>query len=61
MAAKVDVKKCTGCGTCVDICPAQAIKIEKEKAVINDDCVECGVCVNAVSYTHLTLPTILRV
>jgi len=46
MAAKVDKKKCNGCGTCKDICPVNAIKIENEKAVISEDCVECGACVN---------------
>ncbi|MFA5351086.1 MAG: 4Fe-4S binding protein [Candidatus Omnitrophota bacterium] len=46
MAAKVDKKKCNGCGTCKDICPVNAIKTENEKAVISDDCVECGACVN---------------
>ena len=45
MAAKVDKKKCDGCGACKDICPVDAIKIENGKAVINDDCLECGVCV----------------
>jgi len=56
MSAKVDVKKCTGCGTCVDICPAQAIKIEKEKAVINDDCVECGACINECPQGAISIP-----
>jgi len=46
MAAKVDKTKCNGCGTCKDICPVDAIKIENEKAVISDECVECGACVN---------------
>jgi ferredoxin len=46
MAAKVDKKKCNGCGICKDICPVNAIKIEHEKAIISDDCVECGACVN---------------
>ena len=45
MAAKVDKGKCNGCGTCVEICPVNAIKIKKEKAVISDECVECGQCV----------------
>lgn len=45
MAAKIDKRKCNGCGTCVEICPVNAIKIEKEKAIISDDCVECGQCV----------------
>jgi ferredoxin len=56
MSVKVDVKKCTGCGTCVDICPVQAIKIKKEKAVINDDCVECGACVNECPQGAISLP-----
>jgi len=46
MAVKVDKNKCNGCGDCKDICPDNAIKIENNKAVINDDCVECGACVN---------------
>ena len=46
MAAKIDKTKCNGCGTCVEICPVNAIKIEKEKAIISDDCVECGQCVD---------------
>ena len=45
MAVKVDKNKCDGCGTCVEICPVNAIKIKKEKAVISDECVECGQCV----------------
>jgi len=56
MAAKVDKKKCTGCGTCVDICPVQAIKIDKKIAVINDDCVECGVCVNECPQGAISIP-----
>jgi predicted Fe-Mo cluster-binding NifX family protein/NAD-dependent dihydropyrimidine dehydrogenase PreA subunit len=33
--AVVDSKKCTGCGICVDVCPAGAIEVMK-KAVIDD-------------------------
>ena len=47
MAAKINVELCTGCGTCVDVCPVEAITIEKEKAVIDaDSCVDCGTCVD---------------
>jgi len=47
MPAKVDPEKCTGCESCIDACPSEAIKIEEDKAVIDvDACVDCGVCVD---------------
>ena len=48
MPAKVDEEKCTGCGTCVEECPSEAISIIKDKAVIDSNaCIDCGVCVDA--------------
>ena len=48
MPAKVDVEKCTGCESCVDECPSEAIKIVAAKAVVDvDACVDCAVCVDA--------------
>ena len=44
MIAKVDVDKCTGCSACVDICLVNAIKIEKNKAVISEECIGCQAC-----------------
>jgi len=47
MAAKINAETCTGCATCVDICPVEAIKMENDKAIIDeDDCVDCGTCVD---------------
>jgi formate hydrogenlyase subunit 6/NADH:ubiquinone oxidoreductase subunit I len=47
MPAKVDVEKCTGCESCVDACPSEAIKMERGKAKIDvPKCVDCGVCVD---------------
>jgi uncharacterized Fe-S center protein len=41
----INPKNCTGCGICLDHCPAQAIKLEDEKAVIEDEkCIGCGEC-----------------
>lgn len=46
MAAVVDKVKCTACGSCVEVCPVEAITLE-EVAVINPDlCIDCGVCVD---------------
>lgn len=47
MPAKVDVEKCTGCESCVDACPSEAIKMERGKAKVDaNKCVDCGVCVD---------------
>jgi len=36
---------CTGCGACVAICPVQAIALEEDVAVVDQQwCIGCGVC-----------------
>lgn len=48
MATKVDNSKCTGCESCVEECPSEAIKMSDDKAVIDqDECLDCGVCVDS--------------
>ena len=48
MVALIDKEKCDGCATCVEACPAEAIKLGKDEkaAVIDDECVDCEVCVD---------------
>ena len=41
----VDKEECTGCGTCVEECPVDAISLVDEIAEINmDKCIRCGNC-----------------
>ena len=55
----VDEELCRGCRRCAKECGSDAISYEGGKAWINPDiCKGCGRCIGAVSYTHLTLPTI---
>ncbi|MBW1718590.1 MAG: electron transfer flavoprotein subunit alpha [Deltaproteobacteria bacterium] len=45
---KVDTEKCTGCGECEESCTFEAIFVEDEVAVVNQDaCTLCGICVDA--------------
>jgi ferredoxin len=44
MNYEVKRQKCTGCGSCTDVCPTEAIRIEDGKAVITMECVDCGAC-----------------
>jgi ferredoxin len=47
MPTKVDKEKCTGCESCVEECPSEAISMVNEKAQIDAaGCVDCGVCVD---------------
>ncbi|MDD1716717.1 MAG: 4Fe-4S binding protein [Methanoregulaceae archaeon] len=47
MTAVVDCEKCTGCETCVDECPSQAISIKNEKACVDkENCVDCETCID---------------
>ncbi|MHC4657946.1 MAG: indolepyruvate ferredoxin oxidoreductase subunit alpha [Planctomycetota bacterium] len=47
MPTKVDEEKCTGCESCVEECPSEAISMADDKAKIDlDTCVDCGVCVD---------------
>ena len=44
MAAVVDETKCTGCGTCAEVCPVEAIKVDDVAHVDPETCVDCGTC-----------------
>ena len=48
MPTKVDKEKCTGCESCIEECPSEAIKMVDDKAEVDvDTCVDCGACVDA--------------
>ncbi|MHC4646085.1 MAG: indolepyruvate ferredoxin oxidoreductase subunit alpha [Planctomycetota bacterium] len=56
MPAKVDKEKCTGCESCVEECPSEAISMVDEKAEIDvDACVDCGVCVDSCPVEAITM------
>ena len=50
VSVKVDVEKCTGCGTCVDTCPVAVFELqetgEKTMSVVvaEDECIVCRAC-----------------
>ena len=46
MAAKIDLEKCTGCGTCAEVCPVEAIQVDDKAKVDAETCVDCGTCVD---------------
>jgi MinD superfamily P-loop ATPase len=57
MIPVIDKECCTGCGSCVEVCPPQAISFQNEKVFIeNDFCEECGFCVAECPVEAISLP-----
>jgi len=48
---------CTGCGTCVSICPVAVFELENEKAKVvrEEECLGCMACVESCSSKAITV------
>ena len=47
MSALVDAENCTGCESCVESCPVEAIEMKDDLAVVDaETCSECSECVD---------------
>jgi ferredoxin len=44
MKYQIDELLCTGCGLCVNVCPAMAITISDIAKIDMDQCTGCGLC-----------------
>lgn len=61
---KVDWDKCTGCGTCIDVCPVEVFELQdipeypdtqKSKPVNVDECILCMACVSQCPEEAITV------
>jgi electron transfer flavoprotein alpha subunit len=56
MGIRVDVNKCSGCGSCLPSCPFGLIEIVDEKARIKvEDCSLCGACRDACTFEAILI------
>jgi ferredoxin len=54
---KLDKKKCTGCGMCLDVCPHEVFKTNTRHVEIQnlDACMECGACSRNCPFDAITV------
>ncbi|MCR6544877.1 indolepyruvate ferredoxin oxidoreductase subunit alpha [Dehalobacterium formicoaceticum] len=55
----IDIKKCTGCGACVDVCPVEYLAVNDGVCeVVGDECQGCESCVAVCPEDAITVQEI---
>ncbi len=55
MSIRIEIEQCTGCGSCVDVCPFGIIEIVDDIARIGDGCNLCGACRDACTFEAIII------
>jgi MinD superfamily P-loop ATPase len=50
-----DKDQCNACGSCIDICPMKALKMDDIPVLDADTCIGCGLCVTHCSPAAIKL------
>ncbi len=54
---EVNDEECVECGTCVEICPSDAFRLEGEQAKVDlDECIGCGECISLCTTGAVEIP-----
>lgn len=56
MTARVEADACTGCESCIESCPLDAIEMQDDVAAVDKQtCEDCGACVDVCPVEAITL------
>ena len=55
MGINFDLEKCTGCGSCVPVCPFGLLDVVDGKVCLKEGCTLCGACRDACSFEAITI------
>jgi MinD superfamily P-loop ATPase len=57
MIPVINKEECTGCGSCVEVCPPGALALEEGKVFVREDlCEECGFCAPECPVEAIAIP-----
>jgi ferredoxin len=40
----VDAMRCAYCGSCVSVCPIDALDLQETRLVVSEECIDCNLC-----------------
>lgn len=55
MSVKIESSKCDKCGTCIGVCPSDALILTDTLNIIEEKCSECGSCVRVCPFGALDI------
>jgi electron transfer flavoprotein alpha subunit len=55
VSIRIESEKCTGCGSCVDVCPLGIIELVDDIAQIGEGCNLCGACRDACTFEAIII------
>jgi len=58
MGIQIDLEKCTGCGSCVPVCPFGLLEVVDDKVRLEEGCTLCGACQEACSYDAISIEAV---
>ena len=54
MATTINADACSGCGSCTDACPVEAIAVDDVATINAELCTECGACADQCPMDAIT-------
>ena len=51
---KIDTKTCDLCGTCISVCPANALLLT-DRLIVDQKCTQCATCVKVCPFGALSI------
>jgi len=55
MGLKIDLNQCTGCGSCISVCPFGLLEIVDDKVQVREGCNLCGACADACTVAAISI------